>query len=62
VGIKHFNHLLSVLQWYHQVQTNMAGDKIVGLKDLPSKQVCINMRSYIKDLLISLNWPMPKKP
>jgi hypothetical protein len=30
-GIDHFNHLLAVLQWYHQVQTNMAGDKIAGL-------------------------------
>ena len=30
VGINQFNHLLAVLQWYHQVQTNMAGDKIVG--------------------------------
>jgi hypothetical protein len=31
VGIKHFNHLLAVLQQHHQVQTNMAGDKIAGL-------------------------------
>ncbi len=40
VGIKHFNHLLAVLLWYHQVQTNMAGDKIAGLNvqwDFPSK-------------------------
>jgi hypothetical protein len=39
VGIKHFNHLV-VLQRYHQVQTNMAGNKIVGLNvqwDFPSK-------------------------
>jgi hypothetical protein len=63
VGIEHFNHLLTVLQWYHQVQTNMAGDKIAGLNvqwDFPSKQVCINIKSYVYDLL--LNWPMPKKP
>jgi hypothetical protein len=43
----------------------MAGDKIVDLNilwDFPSKQVRINMRSYVKDLLLSLNWPMPKKP
>ncbi len=65
VGIEHFNHLLLVLQRYHQVQTNMAGDKIVCLNvqwDFPSKRVCINMRSYVKDLLLGLNWPMPKKP
>jgi hypothetical protein len=65
VGIKDFNHLLSVLQRYRQVQTNMAGNKIVVLNihwDIPSKQVRINMRSYVKDLLLSLNWPMPKKP
>jgi hypothetical protein len=61
----HFNHLLLVLQKYHQVQTNMAGNKIVGLNvqwDFPSKQVRINMRSNIKDLLLSLNWPICKKP
>ena len=65
VGIKHFNHLLAVLQWYHQVQTNMAGNKIVGLNvqwDFPSKQVRIDMKSYVNNLLLSLNWPMPKKP
>jgi hypothetical protein len=40
VGIEHFNHLLAILQRYHQVQTNMAGNKIVGLNvqwDFPSK-------------------------
>ncbi len=65
LGIKHFNHLHLVLQRYHQVQTNMAGDKIAGLNvqwDFPSKQVHIDMRSYVKDLLLSLNLPMPKKP
>jgi hypothetical protein len=65
VGIKHFNHLLSVRQRYHHVQTNMAGSKIVGSNvqwDFPSKRVCINMRSHVKDLLLSLNWPVPKKP
>ncbi len=25
MGIEHFNHLLAVLQWHHQDQTNMAG-------------------------------------
>ncbi len=65
VGIKHFNHLVVVLQWYHQVQTNMTGNKIAGLNvqwDFPSKQVCIDMKSYVNNLLLSLNWPMPKKP
>ncbi len=64
VGIEHFNHLLTVLQWYRQVQTNMAGDKIVGLNvqwDFPSKQVHIDMKSYVNDLLLNLSWPMPKK-
>jgi hypothetical protein len=65
VGIEHFNHLLAVLQRYHQVQTNMAGNKIVGLNvqwDFPSKQVPIAMKSYFNNLLLSLNQPMPKKP
>ncbi len=65
VGIEHFDHLLTVLQWYHQVQTNMAGNKIVGLNvqlDFPSKQVPIDMKSYVNDLLLSPNWPMLKKP
>ncbi len=64
MGIEHFNHLLLVLQRYCQVQTNMAGNKIAGLDvqwDFPSKQVRIDMRLYVKDLLLSLNWPMPKK-
>jgi hypothetical protein len=63
VVIKHFNHLLVVLQGYHQVQINMADNKIVGLNvqwDFPSKQICIDMKSYVNNLL-SLNCPMPKK-
>jgi hypothetical protein len=65
VGIKHFNHLLLILQQYHQVQTNMAGDKIVVLNfkwDFPSKQVRIDMKSYVNNLLLNLTWPLPKKP
>ncbi len=31
VGIEHFNHLLTLLKKYHQIQTNMAGNKIVGI-------------------------------
>jgi hypothetical protein len=65
VCIKYFNHLLVVLQQYHQVQINMAGNKIAGLNAqwvFPSKRVPINMKSYVNDLLLSLNRPMPKKP
>jgi hypothetical protein len=65
VGIEHFNHLLAVLQRYHQVQTNMAGDKIVGLSvqwGFPSKQVRIDMKAYVNGLLLNLNWPTPKQP
>ncbi len=65
VGIEHFNHLLAVLQGYHQVQTNKAGNKIAGLNvqwDFPSKRVHIDMKYYFIDLLLSLNWRMPKKP
>jgi hypothetical protein len=65
VGIEHFNHLLVALQQYHQVQTNMAGNKIAGLNvqwDFPSKQVRIDMKSYVNDILLNLSWPMPKKP
>jgi hypothetical protein len=43
----------------------MAGNKIAGLNvqwDFSSKHVPIDMRSYVKDLLLSLNWPMSKKP
>jgi hypothetical protein len=43
----------------------MAGNKIAGLNvqwDFPSKQVRIDMKSYVNNLLLSLNWPMPKKP
>jgi hypothetical protein len=65
VHIEHFDHLIAVLQQYHQVQTNIAGNKIAGLNvqlDFPSKQVRIDMKSYANNLLLSLNWPMPKKP
>jgi hypothetical protein len=31
VGIEHFNHLLSVLQKYQQIQTNMVGKKTAGI-------------------------------
>ena len=31
VGIEHFNHLLTLLKKYHQIQTNMVGDKIAGI-------------------------------
>jgi hypothetical protein len=64
VGIEHFNHLLVVLQRYHQVKTNVADNKIAGLNvqwDFPSEQVRIDMKSYVNDLLLSLNWRMPKK-
>ncbi len=30
MGIMHFNHLLLVLRKYHQIQTNMVGDKFAG--------------------------------
>jgi hypothetical protein len=52
--------------YHHQIQTNiMAGNKIADINvqwDFPGKGVCINMRSFIKDLLLNLNWPMPKTP
>ncbi len=54
VGIEHFNHLLVVLQWYHQVQTNMAGNTIASLNfqwDFPSKRVRIDMKSYVNTYL-----------
>jgi hypothetical protein len=28
----------------------------------PHKHIHIDMKSYVNDLLLSLNWPMPKKP
>ena len=54
VGIEHFNHLLVVLQRYHQVQTNMAGNTIASLNfqwDFPSKRVRIDMKSYVNTYL-----------
>jgi hypothetical protein len=65
VGIKHFNHLSMLLKKYHQIQTNMAGDKIAGINiqwDFPSRQVRIDMRTYIDTLLLTLDWPKPQKP
>jgi hypothetical protein len=43
----------------------MVGKNIAGINvnwDFPSKRVGINMQSCIKNLLLSLSWPMPKKP
>ncbi len=65
VGIEHFNHLSTLLKKYHQIQTNMAGNKIVGIKvqwDFPVQRVRIDMRTYIDTLLLTLDWPKPRKP
>ena len=64
VGIEHFNHLLTLLKKYHQIQTNMAGDKIAGINvqcNFPGRRVCIDMRTYIDTLLLTLDWPKPQK-
>ena len=48
VGIEHFNHLLELLKKYHQIQTNMTGDKIAGINvqwDFPGRRVRIDMRT-----------------
>jgi hypothetical protein len=48
VGIEHFHHLLELLKKYHQIQTNMAGDKIAGINvqwDFPGRRVRIDMRN-----------------
>jgi hypothetical protein len=65
VGLEHFNHLLMLLKKYHQIQTNMAGDKIAGINvqlDFPGRGVRIDMQAYIDNLLLTLNWLKPKKP
>jgi hypothetical protein len=39
VGIEHFNYLSMLLKKYHQIQTNMVGNKIAGINiqwDFPS--------------------------
>ncbi len=62
VGIEHFNHLSMLLKTYHQIQTNMAGNKIAGINvqwDFPSRRVRIDMRTYIDTLLLTLDWPKP---
>jgi hypothetical protein len=63
-GIEHFNHLLELLKKYHQIQTNMARDKIAGINvqwDFLGRRVCIDMRTYIDTLLLTLDWPTPHK-
>ncbi len=65
VGIEHFNHLSMLLKKYHQIQTNMAGNKIAGINiqwDFLSRRVRIDMGTYIDTLLLTLNWPKPQKP
>ena len=65
VGIENFNHLLRLLKKYHQIQTNMAGNKIAGINvqwDFLGRRVCIDMQTYIVNLLLTLNWPKPRKP
>jgi hypothetical protein len=65
VGIKHFNHLSMLLKKYHQIQTSMAGNKIVDINvqwDFPSRRVRIDMQTYIDTLLLTLDWPKPQKP
>ncbi len=62
---KDFDHLHATLLKYHQVTTNMKGDKIAGINlqwDFASKRVRLDMRNYIGDLLTSLNWAHPKTP
>jgi hypothetical protein len=46
--ISHFNHLLMLLKKCHQIQTNMAGNKITGIYvqwDFPGRRVPIDMRA-----------------
>jgi hypothetical protein len=64
VGIEHFNHLLKLLKKYHQIQTNMAGDKIAGINvqwNFPERRVRIDMQTYIDTLLLTLDWPTPRR-
>jgi hypothetical protein len=54
-----------LLKKYHQIQTNMAGNKILGINvqwDFLGRRVCIEMQTYIDNLLLTLNWPKPRKP
>ncbi len=65
MGIDHFNHLSMLLKKYHQIQTNMAGNKFVGINvqwNFPSRRVRIDMRTYIDTLLLTLDWPKLQKP
>ena len=58
MGIEHFNHLSTLLKKYHQIQTNMAGNKIAGINvqwDFPSRRVHIDIRTYIDTLLLTLD-------
>ena len=43
----------------------MVGDKIAGITvqwDFLGRRVCIDMQTYINNLLLTLNWPRPRKP
>jgi hypothetical protein len=63
-GIEHFNHLLTLLNKNHQIQTNKPGNKIVGINiqwDFPGRRVCIDMQTCIDTLLLTLDWPKPQK-
>ncbi len=54
-----------LLKKYHQIQTNMAVNKIAGINvqwDFPGRRVRIDMQTYIDNLLLTLNWPKPRKP
>ncbi len=64
VGIEHFNHLLELLKKYHQIQTNMTRNKIAGINvqwDFLGQRARIDMQTYIDTLLLTLDWPMPRK-
>ena len=65
VGDEHFNYLLKLLQKYHGVQFNIAGDKFAGISikwDYIRRRCRLSMPGYIDDLLVKFKHRCPSKP
>ncbi len=65
VGLEYFNFLLELLKKFHDVQCNMAGDKLASIAiqwDYPGKCCRLSMPRYIDNLLLKFKHPCPLKP
>ena len=65
VGMEHFDYLRNLLQKYHGVQFNMAGDKFAGISvkwDSIHRRCRLSMPGYIDNLLLKVKHRRPSKP